>query len=253
MLLLAKIPSLNRRSVLTSMLSMAALPACTQTSSNQPMPTARTLTPDEKHWKHKFRGLGGGELFADAFGQKNGVTIFDEKGRIFFARASVNPRNNSRYGYGAEFGVPITLRATWREDKPGGQGQAEDLYRVNSGGQGYTGGILIGDVTVAVAERIPDAVLDRVRQYGGVFVLKLRLTDETLLIGWEVKNGSRYPFKKDRAGNSYEVDGDRMQGGDFCEAQIRALPLNDRNQVDTVLLKGWYIDKKTGQKIETDF
>jgi hypothetical protein len=235
-----KIPFCNRRSVLASLLSIAALPACTQPLPERATPIVKTLTSDEQRFKHKFRGLGGGELFVDAFGEKHGVVIFNEKGQEFFARGVSSPRNNNRHGYGAEFGVPITLRATWREG--GVPGSATETPWNSK---------LIGDVTVPVAERIPDAILDRVRKYGGTFVLKLRLTDETLLIGWEVKNGRGYPYKKDRVGNAYETEEDRMRGGDFCELQMRDILVD--GVVDSVRTKGWYIDKKTGKKIETDF
>lgn len=246
----------SRRRVLTSLLSIVALPACSQPLADQAVTSAKTLTPDEQRWKLKFRGLAGGELFADAFGEKNNVTIFNEKGQRFFASASLSARNNSRYGYGAEFGVPISLRATWRKDGPDeteygkNYGKPKLPITVDSWGA-YSGGILVGDVTVPVAERIPDAILDRVRKYGGAFVLKLRLTDETLLIGWEVKNGRSYPYKKDRVGNAYETEEDRMRGGDFCELQMRDTLVD--GVVDSVRTKGWYIDKKTGKKIETDF
>ena len=108
------------------------------------------------------------------------------------------------------------------------------------------------DVTVPVASRIPEAALDRVRQYKGSLTLKLRLMPETLLIGWEVRNGRGYPYKRDKAGNAWDTDEDRMVGGDFCEARPMNFPTKD-GVIDTVHQKGWYVHPKTGQKIETDF
>jgi hypothetical protein len=239
----------ERRCVLTSLLSLAVLPACTQPSSNQTMPIARTLSPDEQRWKHKFRGLGGGQLFVDAFGEKNGVNIFNENERLFFARGTLSPRNNDRQGYSAEFGVPITLRAEWRDRYESYQPTERIQKGIPDGA--YAGGTILGNVTVPVAERIPDAVLDRVRQHGGVLILKLRLSDETLLIGWELGYATGYPFKRDKNGNAYTTDEERMQGGDFCERQLRWVLVDGVIQQQRFM--GWYIDKKTGQKIETDF
>jgi hypothetical protein len=235
MLAKAQILLNNRRSALTALLLSIALPACTQTTTDQAMTNAKTLTPDEQRWKHKFRGLGGGQLFVDAFGEKYGVVIFNEKGQRFFARASLSARGNSKYGYGAEFGVPITLRATWREGGVPGSATETDW---NSK--------LIGDVTVPVAERIPDTILDEVRKSGGGFRLKLRLKEDDLLVGWDIETRPGYDPKKLGLNGQpiYVTPVHSFVGGDFQEAKIH------NGQVER---KGWYIDKKTGQKIETDF
>ncbi len=225
----------ERRFVLIAILSLAVLPTCTQALTDQDIPSTRTLTPDEQHWKHKFRGLVGGQLCVDAFGEKYGITIFNEKGQSFYQKASLSARGNSKHGYGAEFGVPITLRAMWRE---GGTPGSAIHTAWNSK--------LIGDVTVPVAERIPDAILDEVRNKRGGFRLKLRLTDDDLLVGWDLENRPGYdPNAKGPNGLPVYVEAvHSFVGGDFREAKI----INGE-----VIRKGWYIDKKSGQKIETDF
>ncbi len=107
------------------------------------------------------------------------------------------------------------------------------------------------DVIVPVATRIPDEVLDRIRKYKGSLKLKLRMTPETILVGWEIRNGKNYPWKKDEYGRSYATDEDIMIGGDFCEKQILFRMIDGKLQ--QIRRKGWQIDPKTGQKIEMDY
>jgi hypothetical protein len=114
--------------------------------------------------------------------------------------------------------VPITLRVVWRI------GQT----RSTPDGNDYEGGTIAGDFTALVAERIPDELLRELRKNGGGFRLKLRVHDDGLLVGWDIRRESDFV----------------MAGGDFREARI----FNGQ-----VLRKGWYIHPKTGQKIETDF
>jgi hypothetical protein len=244
-----KFTSIKRRHMLGGLLSLPSFAACNQTAAQQNSQPEKKLTAEEQRWKHKFRGLSGGELFVDATGEKIGVNIFNEKGQRFYASGALSYRTNSRHGYGSEYGVPITLRAEWRDRYE--SKTAEDRLKKENIDGAYAGGTILGNVTVPVAERIPDDVLDRVRKYHGVFVLKLRLTDETLLVGWEVKNRRGYPFKRDKLGYSYETSEDRMQGGDFCESQVRDQLVN--GNLELVRLKGWYIDKATGKRTETDF
>jgi hypothetical protein len=107
-------------------------------------------------------------------------------------------------------------------------------------------GAVVADVTVPIASRIPDEALDAARRFGGGLRLKLRLTPETILVGWDVVH---YPDfqggKRDRFG--VLLTGAPVYhavGGDFRQAEI----------VNGIAVrKGWYIDPKTGQKIETDF
>lgn len=95
-------------------------------------------------------------------------------------------------------------------------------------------GTIIGDYTVPVAERIPDELLDDLRQNRrGNLRIKIRLAEDRVLIGWDImrEGEGKYTF-------DYE-----MAGGDFREARIY------NGKVDR---KGWYIDK-SGHKIETDY
>jgi hypothetical protein len=110
----------------------------------------------------------------------------------------------------------------------------------------YFEGTPIVDVTVPVAERIPDEALDDLRKNGGGLRLKLRIHPDTLLVGWDIDRRPGYnPAIKDSSGSPLHV---RAQyswvGGDFREAiRRKGQPIE----------KGWYIDPKTKQRIETDY
>lgn len=78
--------------------------------------------------------------------------------------------------------IPKVVRATWRE------GKFESVY-----GGSWKGGTIIGDYTVPVAERIPDSILDYIRQNGGALRLKIRLKDDGILIGWDVERSLPIP------------------------------------------------------------
>jgi hypothetical protein len=76
--------------------------------------------------------------------------------------------------------------------------------------------------------------------------LKLRLTPETILVGWDVINYPDFqPGKRDQFGVLITgLPVYHAVGGDFREAKI----------VNGIAVrKGWYIEPKTGQKIETNF
>jgi hypothetical protein len=93
----------------------------------------------------------------------------------------------------------------------------------------FYGGTVLGSYTVPVASRIPDDLLDAMREGVGGFGLKIRIHPDGPLIGWELSRGFNLQY---------------FAGGDFREADI---------ENGKVLRKGWYIHPKTGQKIETDF
>jgi hypothetical protein len=211
----------TRRCCLVGLLTSVCQAACSNPSQDDAARSNRTTAPparDADYWRRKFGNLKGGELFVDAFGRKNAVMIYREDGSRFYSSATLHPRNASHYTYGAEFGVPITLRVVWRTGET----------RATPDGNDYQGGTIAGDFTALVAERIPDELLRELRKNGGGFRLKLRVHDDGLLVGWDIRRESDFV----------------MASGDFREARI----FNGQ-----VLRKGWYIHPKTGQKIETDF
>jgi hypothetical protein len=217
---MTRIASSQRRFLLAN---IAALIGCQPRSGASVLNSypANVVESDEA-LQYKFRGLRGGQLIVDGMVEKYGVNIFDEQGKVFYQSGTVSIRNRSRQSYSANFGVPKTLRAEWR-DPAGG------VTCCNERTGAYEGGRIIANYTVPIASRIPDEVLDAVRSKKGGFRLKLRLHDDGLLIGWDIETG----FRK------YE-----LAGGDFREAEI---------EDGKAVRKGWYIDPKTKQRIETDY
>jgi hypothetical protein len=218
-------PFALRRQLLV--LASAGLAGCDQIKAiAQPGPP---LSDEDKALKHKFRGLNGGQLRVDSLFEVNGLNIFDERGKLFFARASfIPPTGNDISSYGAQFGVPKSVRVEWRDryltsldpPEPPPAGHVLGAFR---------GGTVLGNYTVPVASRIPDDLLDAMRRGVGGFRLKIRIHKDGPLIGWDLSRGFNLQY---------------FAGGDFREADI---------ENGKVLRKGWYIHPKTGQKIETDF
>lgn len=230
-----------RRHVLKSLPALAVL----LTSCNSDAERAAMARDPDAALRYKFRGIRGGEKRIDAFKKESGVALYLESGLVFAAGVFNKGAKISGYGGGSagdRLVVPKTLRLVrYSADSRRLRGITYPAYD----------GTAILDVTVPVAERIPDEVLDRVRKYKGVLVLKLRIHPKTLMVGWEVKNGKSYPFKRDKHGNAYTTDEDDMVGGDFSERRVQHRYLDGRFQM--VESKGWYIDPDTGQRIETDF
>ena len=99
----------------------------------------------------------------------------------------------------------------------------------------YYGGTLLGNYTIPVASRIPDALLEDKRRNGGGFRLKIRIHPDGPLIGWDLERG---------IGTGPDGSKFHLAGGDFQEAYIYQ---------GEVLRKGWFIHPKTGERIETDY
>lgn len=230
----------------------AVLPqwACSQQEAPGMRPSGPPLSPQDAALRHKFRGVYGGELTVDATESIDTAAIYMDDGRLFnIGVGSFGPGRTKFSGYGGSvegdrLAIPKTLRLMiYPKDSKG-------IFRDRP--FAAREGPPLVDVTVPVASRIPDEALDRIRKYNGSLSLRLRITPQTLLVGWEIRLGKSYPFKKDKAGNAVVTNEDMMVGGDFWPAQ----PINELQsngyQVQ-VHKKGWQIDPKTGKKIETDF
>lgn len=204
------------------------------------------MSPGEKRLGYRFSGISQQLVFwFDSSSPKHGVTITDGNGRILLSPASLGPRDRRLGAYGGMLPpVPETVRVTWRE---GNYGRKAGVIGT-SDRMGWVGGTIIGDYTAMlgkeVAKRIPDDVLEIARKTGQQLRIKIRLQDDGILIGWDLKRSFRVPGCVDSPSNNYcYQDENLMPGGDFQEAEI----------VDGKLVKkGWYIDKN-GQKIETDY
>jgi hypothetical protein len=203
------------------------------------------LSEKQRALRYKFRGLNGGELIVDAFGEKEAVNIFDEHDQLVDASASFSPTNVNMSSYGAEFGVPILLRAEWRVDGPEVNGVIQNRIEpdITKRDERYMGGIVIGNYTTKVAERVSEALLNEYRTNGGGFRLKIRLHDEGLLVGWDIARRPGFDPEKSKKGWHFP-EKYFMVEGDFHHAIIHN---------GQVMEPGWYIHPRTKQRIETDF
>ncbi|RYF01826.1 MAG: twin-arginine translocation signal domain-containing protein, partial [Comamonadaceae bacterium] len=191
----------------------AAMSGCSPLRPSQ-VPSPPLLSAEDQALRERFAVLrGGGQLVVDSLTPKEGVNIFDESGRTYYAKSGLGPRAGGIFFYGASFGVPRTLRAIWRT----GEDIRPDIYRR------YSGGTIVGDYTVPVASRIPDDLLQDLRSNpGGGFRLKIRLHDDGVLIGWDIERRPGFdPKKRDQWGEAVYVGPvHSFAGGDFREAEI---------------------------------
>jgi hypothetical protein len=226
------LPSPVRRALLLATTG-ALLSACGFGAKRIAAEPARPLSAEDEQLKRKFRGLQGGQLRVDSLFQVRGLNIFDEDGHLFFAHSRLTPPDGRITGsYGADFGVPKLLRFEWRDKI---EMESRGALKRGLPDGAYYGGNILGNYTVPVASRIPDALLEDKRRNGGGFRLKIRIHPDGPLIGWDLE----------RAPGS-APDGSKFHhaGGDFQEAHIYQ---------GKVLRKGWYIHPRTAERIETDF
>lgn len=230
----------NRALALLSVL--AALPqlACSQKEA-APMKPPTPLSAEDAALKHKFRGMRGGELRVDSTFETDSVVIINvDSGYLLNVGMGVFvPGGSTVSSYGGNvdgdrLAVPKHLRMMRYPETS----RLLSRYKFP-----YFDGTPIVDVTVPVAERIPEEALDDLRRHGGGLRLKLRITPETLLVGWDIAR-SDPPIKSLSGTPIFGPTRYSWIGGDFREA----IRFNGR-----VVEKGWYIDPKTGQRIETDF
>jgi hypothetical protein len=193
--------------------------------------------PAQRGLNYKFRGAYSGQIVADAFGNmKDCVVMYDDKGNVFYQSGGLSLKNRSIYEQG-RMRTPVTLRVIWRAAN-------DSKCRMDNQTRIFEGGTLIGDYTVPVASRIPDELLDAVREGKGRLRLKIRVSDEGPLIGWDIEQLSPFYNEVEAKRGVYFPSVFAMAGGDFREAGVS----NGKR-----VRQGWYINKKTGQKIETDF
>lgn len=149
---------------------------------------------------------GFGTLRLDANPEKDGITIYDEKGQQLDAAARLSKKivGNSS---GGERRIPRAIRATWRTGD----------FRMTSEGT-WVGGTLMGDYTTTVAERIPREVFEYMRKNGGSLRLKIRVVDGAVLVGWDVEK--YVPVEGWKPGDGDSGFHYYMVGGDFREDQI---------------------------------
>ena len=242
-------PSLPRRK---SLIVLTTLPLWGCAVGTQQSSERFGLSAEDEALRHKFRGISkGGELYINATYPTNmRQVVYQPNGKLFGpALGSYGPGGASRSAYFGDekYGLPIPKYLRYQRFSAAIPKKLPGHYWHE---QGYEGPPEV-DVIVPVATRIPDEVLDRIRKYKGSLKLKLRMTPETILVGWQVRNGKNYPYKRDEIGNRLINDSELMIGGDFCEARS----VNEKVNGKWILVhkKGWQIDPKTGKKIEMDY
>lgn len=182
-------------------------------------------------------GRPGFELVVDAVAGQEflGVEFFPEYAKHSFYRAGGQTlRSQAKMILSQP--VPERARILWRDsDKFAPDGRAV-----------YAGNIL-GDETIEVGSRIPQELIDDLeRDPRGNLRLKFRMSKDGTLFGWDIQRRPGYdPNLRDPQGRDIHFPAvHSFAGGDFREAEI----VNGK-----VVRKGWYIDRRTGQRIETDY
>ncbi|MDP2110626.1 MAG: hypothetical protein Q8J94_07290 [Thiobacillus sp.] len=194
------------------------------------------MTPEEKAWRARFHDINGYEFVMDAIEPVNGVVVFNEDNRRFTSSSLFSRKSRLRMGNASKYGVPRFYRVTWREGEWQRNNEPRDMSKIAAKGDGtYSGGKVVGDYIVPVAERIPDELLAEMRQRKLGLRIKLRIHPEGVLLGWDLQGPP---------GTGPQYEKYTMAGGDFREARIYdGKPLR----------MGWYIHPKTKERIETPF
>ncbi|ENO92484.1 hypothetical protein C662_11795 [Thauera sp. 28] len=231
--------SLTRRRLVLTSAAYVLLNGCRSTPPPAPKPTtpeqARYLESRERMLK-RF-GRPGFELVVDAMdGQEFlGVEFFPEDAKYSIYRSSAQLlRNRSKMVLSQP--VPERVRVVWR-----------DSSKFVPDGRALYAGNIIGDEIIEVGSRIPQALIDDLkRDPRGNLRLKFRMSEQGTLVGWDIERRPGFdPKKRDEYGEAvYVAPAHSFAGGDFREAKIL-----DGKPVR----KGWYLDKRTGRKIETDY
>jgi len=164
---------------------------------------------------------------------KYGVEIKSDSGRHLIGHASLTskggPGSAGTAGYGG-MGLPQWVEVSWREPIRGKKfipstGNTIDILDFGKD---------LGRVRVEVASRIPEDVLQYASaEPGRAIKLMFRILDDDVVMGWCVQEPSKL-------GGGWLFS---HFGGDFKPA----------NWVQGIVTeKGWYLDRKTGQKVETN-
>lgn len=233
--------NLTRRRLVLGSAAGVLLSGCRSTSPPAPKPTtpeqARYLESRERMLK-RF-GRPGFELVVDAMdGQEFlGVEFFPEDAKYpFYQKGGQRLQTQTQMVLSQP--VPERVRVVWRDSS------AREF--VQGVGGRYAGNI-IGDEIIEVGTRIPQALIDDLkRDPRGNLRLKFRMSEQGTLLGWDIERRPGFdPKKRDEYGEAvYVAPVHSFAGGDFREAKIL-----DGKPVR----KGWYLDKRTGRKIETDY
>lgn len=107
---------------------------------------------------------------------KQAFEAFSDSGYRLIGSSILDPKNSGGIASLGGVRVPKWVRVTWRK--------GWDQY-------GWKGPI-VGDYTIPVLDRIPDEVIELVRaKRKRALMLRLRIKDDGVLLGWAVKEGGR--------------------------------------------------------------
>lgn len=229
----------TRRTLL--MLSTALLAGC----RTRPPTPPKLVTPKQARYLESRErmlqrfGYPGFELVVDAIeGQEFlGVEFYPENAEYPFFRKA-GQRLTTQTKMVLAHPVPERARIIWRD--------SHERRFIRDVGSRYTGNI-IGDELIEVGTRIPQELIDDLkRDPRGILRLKFRMRNQGTLFGWDIERRPGFdPKKRDQWGEAvYVAPVHSFAGGDFREAHI----FNGK-----AVRKGWYIDRRTGEKIETDY
>jgi hypothetical protein len=160
---------------------------------------------------------------------KSGIEITSDSGRhlagyaeLSAGRASSTGGQTSGYG---GIGLPKWVDVSWRT--------GSFIQRYDSVTKSvWTGGTIVGNYRVEVASRIPQEILQYASaEKGRAITLMFRLLDDDVLLGWYVRELGKFD-------DWFEPN----YSGDFMPAKW------DNGKLVSM---GWYLDKKTRQRIET--
>ena len=270
---------LSRRKVLAVTAAATLLQGCLAAPRAAPATSviAAPLTAQQQlsaqsaeRMRQKF-GRIGVELVVDAMkGEKfYCVEMFPEHGEQPFVRGSFSHNSNLKQALPIAF--PERVRVVWRADGC--------RTEVDAKGKWLCVGDVLGDEVIEVGSRIPQSLLDDLkRDRKGNLRLKFRMSNAGTMFGWDIERRPGFDInKRDEMGEIQWVGPTfTMEGGDFMEAHpahhVAGISRDMESgrvalsqewldkgyyltgpRKDKLWKKGWYIDRKTGQKIETDF
>jgi hypothetical protein len=193
-----------------ALMSVSGLSACAQPAASRPQ---RTYTEEEQRRMHKFRGVSGYEFMVDIFkGPPEGAVclIYDDLDYYVVGGIGVQTSRAIRQPGLFKFLNASLYRPNQSSIKFGKQGEV------------LPSGELIGQWKVPVADRIPDDLLDELRQRGGSLRIKIRLHREGVLLGWDIEhipNPMRWTREEISKQRIYLPSAYTHTGGDFKEAR----------------------------------
>ena len=158
---------------------------------------------------------------------KYGVEVQSDSGRHLMGHASLTGGGGSA-GYGG-MGLPQWVEVSWREPIRGTKFIPITGNTIDTLDFGQD----LGRFRIEVASRIPEEVVRYASaERGRAIKLMFRILDDDVVMGWCVQEPSKL-------GGGWIFSN---FGGDFVPA---------RRERGEIVEMGWYLDRKTGQRVET--